>query len=74
MADVKPFLYILCIAWCYCQDTVADLIAIVVADVIATRMWWIFLPLSLLCNDSITLDDVIANLYCGRTYCHLFCG
>ena len=46
----------------------ADLIAIVVADVIATMMYWIFLPLSILCNVSITLADVIANLYCGRSY------
>ena len=38
----------------------ADLVAIVVADVIATMMWWIFLPLSILCNDSIILTDVIA--------------
>ena len=60
---LSHFLYILYIGWCYYQDTVADLIAIVVADVIATMMWWIFLPLSILCNDSITLADVIANFY-----------
>ena len=66
--------YILCIGRCYCQDTVADLIAIVVADVIATIMWLIFLPLSILCNDTIALADVIANFYCGRSYYYLFCG
>ena len=37
-------------------------------------MWWIFLPLSILCNHSITLADVIANFCCGRSYCNLFCG
>ena len=52
----------------------ADLIAIVVADVIAIMVWWILLPLLILCNDSIALADVIANLYCGRSYCHIFCG
>ena len=39
----------------------ADLIAIVVADVIAIVVWWILLPLLISCNVSITLADIIAN-------------
>ena len=35
---------ILCIGRCYCQF-LADIIAIVMADVIAILLWWMFLPL-----------------------------
>ena len=71
---LSHFLYILYIGCCYCYVTVADLIAIVVADVIAIIVWWILLQLLILCNVSITLADFIANLYCGRYCCLIFCG
>ena len=62
---LSHFWYILCIGRCYCQVTVADLIAMVVAEVIATILWWIFLPLLIMFNDNILLADVIAIYYCG---------
>ena len=36
--------YIICIGRCYCQF-LADIIPIVMADVIAILLWWMFLPL-----------------------------
>ena len=67
---LSHFLFILYFGWCYCQVTVADVIARVVADVIARVVadviailtWWILLPHMILWNVSITLAGVIAKL------------
>ena len=63
MADVKLFVIVYFI--------LADVIARFVADVIAIMVWLMLFPLVILWYVSITLAGVIANLYLGRSYCHI---
>ena len=72
MADVKLF-FIVYFIWVdvIAKVTVADLIAKFMADVIAIIVWLMLLPLVILWYVSITLAGVIANLYLGRSYCHI---
>ena len=71
MADVEPFLlFVLSLADVIAKVFVADLIAKIMADVIAIMVWLMLLPLVLFWYVYIALADVIANFY-GRSYCHV---
>ena len=56
---------ILCIYRCYCQF-LADLIALVVADIIATLMWWMFYHFDIF----LLLWLMLLPYYCGGCFYH----
>ena len=63
-------LFILSLADVIAKVFVADLIAKIMADVIAIMVWLMLLPLVLFSYVYIALANVIANFY-GRSYCHV---
>ena len=72
---LSQLMYISCFGWCYCQ--------IISWQILLPCLWQMLLPLDVVdvfttftfyIVNIIILADVIDNPYCGRSYCHLFCG
>ena len=72
---LSQLMYISCFGWCYCQ--------IISWQILLPCLWQMLLPLDVVdvfttftfyIVNIIILADVMDNPYCGRSYCHLFCG